>query len=184
MTSVIIKFQSRVFLRRPQKTFAHKNSTYLLVGEGERYNHYLTMESGVIDVVRSGKSSALTSELVPYNKYSLKHAAEVYANTTLEKSAKARKILRAIMANKDDSRTNFLPLSEHGKAEKPTRVERMQDRANEVTLEQICKEMSLDPKRVRAFFRDNDIKKPGNRWTWPKLDKDKIVKLIKSLDVK
>jgi hypothetical protein len=177
MSSVIIKFQSRVFLN-------HRRNTFLLVGEGDKYHHFLTMEDGVIDVKRMGKNSQTLKEMIPYNKYSLKHAADIYASTTLEKTAKARKILRAILANKDDSRTNFLPVSDQHNAEKPTRIERAQERANEITLEQICKDMSLDPKKVRAYFRDNDIKKPGQRWTWARTDKDKIVKLIKSLDVK
>jgi hypothetical protein len=182
--SVIVKFESRVFLHRPRSVMSPKNSTYLLVGEGPRYKHFLSMESGIIDVIRVPKMGKLVEELKPYNKYSLKHAAEVYAGTTLQKSSLARRILRNIMNNRDDSRVNFLPVEEHAKAEKPTKQERIADKANEITLEQICKEMKLDPKFIRGLFRENDVKKPSNRWTWPKGEREKIVKLIKSLEPK
>lgn len=175
--SVIVKFQSLVFLN-------HRRNTFLLVGSGEKYHHFVTMQDGFIDTVRLGKHSQTVKDLLPYNKYSLKHAAEIYLNTTLEKTSKAKRILRIIMANKDDSRMNFLPTAEKDKAEKPTRVERLVEKANEITLEQICKSINMDSKRARSLFRENNIKKPGQRWTWAKSEKDGIIKLIKSLDVK
>jgi hypothetical protein len=175
--SVIIKFQSLVFLN-------HRRNTFLLVGTGEKYHHFVTMENGLIETKRLNKTSQAVKDLIPYNKYPLKHAAQIYLNTTLEKTSKAKRILRIIMANKDDSRMNFLPTSEHEKAEKPTRVERIQEKANEITLEQICKSINMDSKRARSLFRDNNIQKPGQRWTWAKSERDRIVKLIKSLDVK
>lgn len=176
-SSVIIKFQSLVFLN-------HRRNTFLLVGSGEKYHHFVTMENGLIDTKRLNKTSQEIKDFIPYNKFSLKHAAEIYLSTTLEKTEKAKRILRIIMANKDDSKTNFLPITEKDKAEKPTRVERLVEKANEVTLEQICKSMNLDSKRARSLFRENDIQKPGQRWTWAKTEKDRIVKLLKSLDVK
>lgn len=176
-SSIIIKFQSLVYLN-------HRRNTFLLVGSGEKYHHFVTMENGLIETKRLNKTSQELKDFIPYNKYSLKHAAEIYLNTTLEKTSKAKRILRIIMANKDELRMNFLPTSEHEKAEKPTRVERIQEKANEITLEQICKSMSLDSKYVRSLFRNNDVKKPGQRWTWPKTERDGVVKLIRSLDVK
>lgn len=175
--SVVVKFESRVFLNR-------NRYTYLLVGEGERYKHFVTMETGSIELRRAGKESQLVKDLIPYNKYSLRHAADVYLKTTLEKSSKAKRVLQNVIRNKDDSRTDFLLVSEKGRAEKPTRLERLQDKANEITLEQVCKELKLDPKYVRALFRNNNVQKPGNRWTWQKTQKDQIVKLIRKLDSK
>ena len=184
MESVIVKFSSFVFLHRPQRMYAAKMNTYLKVGENDKYVHFVTMESGQIELIRTPKHSQLINELVPYNKYSLKHAAQIYMGTTLEKTSKARRALQNILRSTDDSRTDFLPVMERDKLNKPTRQERLQEKANEVTLEQICKASGRDSKVVRALFREHDIKKPGNRWTWPKGQRDKIEKLIKSLESK
>lgn len=173
--TIIVKFQSRVFLRQTR--------TYLLVGQGEKYNHFLTMETGMIDIKRVPKVSMLMKELSPYNKYSLKHAAQIYSQTTLEKSSKAKRILKIILANRDENRTNFLPTQEREKLERPTKAERTIEKANEITLEHLCQEMRLDPKKIRFLFREAGIKKPGARWTWEKSQRDKIVKMIQSLDI-
>jgi hypothetical protein len=175
--SVVVNFKSLVFLN-------HTRNTYLLVGDGIKYNHFLTMEKGMIEVKRVPKNSQFMKELIPYNKYSLKHAAHIYLTSFLEKTPVAVKALQAILRNKDNSRMNFLPASAAEKAEIPTRIERAQEKANELTLEQICGDLKLDPKRVRGWFRENNVQKPGQRWTWPKSQRDQIIKLIKSLEPK
>lgn len=182
MESVIVNFKSFVFLHRPQKMYAAKMNTYLKVAENEKYVHFVTMANGQIELIRTPKHSQLVQDLVPYNKYSLKHAAQIYMGTTLEKTSKARRALMNILKSTDMTKTDFLPVMEREKLNKPTRQERLTEKANEVTLEQICKATGRDSKVVRALFREHDIKKPGNRWTWPKGQRDKIEKLIKSLE--
>jgi hypothetical protein len=179
--AVIVDFQSLVFLRRPQKIFEPKMATYLKVAGTEKYNYFVTMESGRIEVVRTKKSSQLMNELKPYNKYSLKHAAHIYLTSTLEKSEKAERMLKAILRNKDLTRTNFLEGPDKDRIEKPTKTERLTEKANEVTLEQICQDIRLDPKKVRALFREHNVPKPGNRWTWEKSNRDNVIKQIKSM---
>ena len=174
--TIIVNFKSVVFL--------NQTHSYLLVGEGQRYQHYLTMERGFIEVKRVPKSSQFVKELVPYNKYSLKHGAKIYWDSFLEKTPMAVRTIRNILNSKDMSRTNFLPETEKEKAEIPTRQERTQEKANEITLEKICEDLKLNSKHVRAWFRENNVQKPGNRWTWPKTQRDEIVKLIKKLEPK
>lgn len=174
--SVVVNFKSVVFLNRTH--------SYLLVGEGQKYQHYLTMERGFIEVKRVPKTSQFVKELKPYNKYSLKHGAKIYWDSFLEKTPIAVRTIRNILSNKDMNRMNFLPVTEQDKAEIPTRQERTQEKANEITLEKICEGLKLDSKRVRGWFRDNDIQKPGKRWTWPKNQRDQITKLIKDLEIK
>ena len=174
--TIIVNFKSVVFLNRTH--------SYLLVGEGQRYQHYLTMERGFIEVKRVPKSSQFVKELVPYNKYSLKHGAKIYWDSFLEKTPIAVRTIRNILSSKDMNRMNFLPETEKEKAEIPTRQERTQEKANEITLEKICEELKLNSKHVRAWFRENNVQKPGNRWTWPKSQRDSIVKLIKKLEPK
>lgn len=140
------------------------------------------MERGFIEVKRVPNNSQFFKELIPYNKYSLKHGARVYFNSFLEKTPVAIKALKAILRNKDDSRLNFLPDSVREKAEIPTKQERTQEKANEITLEKICEDLKLNSKHVRAWFRQANVQKPGNRWTWPKSQREQIVKLIRSLE--
>lgn len=173
--TVTVNFKSVMFLNRTR-------SSYLLVNEGTKYSHFLTMERGFIEVKRVPNNSQFLKELMPYNKYSLKHGARVYFDSFLEKTPVALKALKAILRNKDNDRMNFLPDSVREKAEIPTKQERTQEKANEITLEKICEDLKLNSKHVRAWFRQNNVQKPGNRWTWPKSQREQIVKLIRSLE--
>lgn len=173
--SVVVNFQSRIFLNR-------NRNTYLLVAEGEKYSHFVTMETGMIETKRVPKASQFVKELIPYNKCSLKHAAHVYMTSTLEKSSLAKSILQSILRNQDNSKVDFLPGNVKEKAEVPTRQERTQEKANEITLEKICEDLKLNSKHIRAWFREHNVPKPSNRWTWPKSKRDEIVKLIRKLE--
>lgn len=173
--TVVVNFKSVVFL--------NQTHSYLLVGEGIKYQHYLTMERGFIEVRRVQKTSQFVKELKPYNKYSLKHAAKIYWDSFLEKTPIAVRTIRNILSSKDMNRLNFLPETEKEKAEIPTRQERTQEKANEITLEKICEDLKLNSKQVRGWFRQCDVPKPGKRWTWPKSKRDEISKLIKKLEV-
>lgn len=173
--SIIVNFKSVVFLNRTR-------NSYLLVGEGQKYVHFLTLERGFIEVKRVQKTSQFVKELIPYNKYSLKHAAQHYFDSFLEKTPTANRTIKNILRNTDMDRINFLPVTEHEKAEIPTRQERAQEKANEITLEKICEDLKLNSKHVRAWFRQCDIPKPGKRWTWPKNKRDEITKLVKKLE--
>src|SRR5690242_16095768 len=100
--TVVVNFKSVVFLNRTR-------NSYLLVGEGVKYAHFLTMERGYIEVKRVQRTSQFMKELIPYNKYSLQHAAKVYHDSFLDKTGVANRTIKNILRNKDLGRINFLP---------------------------------------------------------------------------
>lgn len=165
--------------------FRDKTYTYLLVRRGEKYNHYLRLHTGVVEVIRLGKSSEQVQRLVPYPKFPLKHAANVYLKSYLPKTDEAYRVIEAILSSDDDDQMNFLLDEDAGftkeKLEKPTKVERSIEKANMVTLEKICQDLDLKPARVRAAFRRHQVKKPGTGWHWDKSEYSKIVKQIKEI---
>lgn len=161
-----------------------KTYSYILVRVGEKYNHYLRLHNGIIEVVRLGSESETVRDMKPYNKVDIKHAARVYRDSYLPKTDEAKQILKEILANKDDDRRNFIfdeGPDKKSKLEKPTKAERAQVKANMVTLEKICEDLDLVPSRVRSAFRRHDIKKPGHGWTWPKSEYSQVVKMVKQL---
>ena len=172
-------FMSNVFL---DKTY-----TYLLVRTGERYNHYVTLNTGTMEVVRLGKDSEIVQRLRPYPKYSLKHAAEIYLRSTLIKTDEAVEVLDAILNNEDDEQINFLLEkknhrdSKRGGLEKPTKQERNIIRANMVSLDQICNELKIAPARARALLRKHDVKKPGASWSWEKSQYSQVLNMFRKM---
>lgn len=170
--------------------FRDRTYSYLLVRSGEKYNHYLRLHEGLIEVVRFHKEAELVQNLVPYNKYSLRHAAEVYSVSHLPKTDQALQVLDVILKSTDDDQMNFLldippekadRKPRKSKLEKSTKEERQKEKANTVTLEKLAVQLSTTPSRIRAAFRRHNTPKPGARWEWKKSEQDQILKMIKAI---
>ena len=154
--------------------FLDRTYSYLLVRSGDSYNHYIRLCEGTIELVRFHKESELVLRLKPYTRHSLAHAALVYLKSTLPKSEEATAVLEAVVANRDDDRINFLV--EQEKLEKMSKRERVTQKSNQISLEQICEELKITPSRARGIFRRNRVEKPGARWEWDKGQRDQVVK--------
>lgn len=164
-----VTFFSAVYLNR--------SFTYLLVRKGERYNHYLRLHEGTVEVIRAGVDSDLVHALRPY-PCSLHHAASVYARSTLFKTSQAENTLTEILDNWNESRIDYLAGDGN---ERPTRRERDQQKANMFTLESLCEELNIPAHNARAALRRMNYDKPGSRWEWPRDQREKIVEIIQGL---
>ena len=168
-----VQFRSFVYLL---DTYSH-----ILVRSGSQYNHYLRLYNSIVEVVRFHKESDEVGKMRPYNKFPLKHAAQVYLETSLPKTDEAGAILQEILSSKEDDRTNFFPESHQPveKREKPTKAERVINKANSVTLDQVAEGLDMTPQKLRHLLRDNEYPKPGSRWQWPKSQYEKLISEFK-----
>ena len=170
--------QCRILLM--SSVFLDRTYSYLLVRSGDRYNHYLRLHEGTVELIRFHKESELVLRLRPYPKHGLRKAAQVYMSSPLPKTDEAQAVLESILASTDDDQMNFVfDASEKQKLDRPSRQERQAKKANQVSLEQICEELEITPNRARGIFRRNNIDKPGARWEWNKSERDQVVKMIK-----
>lgn len=165
-------------------TFVYLQGTYthILINRGKLYNHYLRLYQGTVEIVRFHQESEEVLGMRPYNKYPLKHAARVYLETTLPKTDEAMDVLMRILASDTEGDDlNFLPTTpaEVLKREKPTKTERMTNKANSVTLEQIAQDLNITPQHLRGILRNHDYKKPGARWQWPKTERERLMAQFK-----
>jgi hypothetical protein len=159
-----LDFTPRVYLK-------DKTHTYLFLREKKGKGYFLTLESGVVEVVRipleegeyriwernEGQfdKSVLTFyySLVPLN-YDFMKAIRTYWNSTIEKSVSADRELRALLGLGSatvEPRDGGLTKSSENSG---------------ISLADLCIELNLEGGQARKILRAAGIQKPGNRWEW------------------
>lgn len=186
MTTVRVQFPPLGVCRVLMKTFLfitrQGRYSYLLVSESARYNYYLTLHKGQIELEKHGKESEFVKTLLPHSKCNLKHAAEIYLKSTLSKTDEAMEILDRIQFSTDDQ-TDFMLVKpvEREKKERLSKKERTQLKANQVTLEKLCRMNDWNPQSIRSMLRRAKVERPDGKWVWPKSKVPDIVAVIKGL---
>lgn len=170
--TVVVDFSPRVFMK-------DKTHSYLFLREVKGKGLFLTMIDAAIEVVRVDKNSEglyviqernegqvkdpavkfLNYPLEPYPR-DLLHAARVYWDSTLSKSAAAERELRLILG---------LTPSAVSPSDKADKV-----RSGATSLADLCLELGLEPSKGRKLLRGK-VEKPGERWEWT--DEKQIVKI-------
>lgn len=186
MITVRVKFPPKGVCRIKMATMVYLtrqgNYSYLLVSSTERFNYFLTLHKGQVEIERHGTKSEFMLGLRPHSKCGIKHAAKIYMTSTLPKTDQAMEVLDAIMLSSLD-RVNFFSYQpvEREKRERLTKKERTRLKANTIKLEKICDDLGVEPSVVRSRFRRKGIERPGGKWAWPKSQVSEIIKQIKLL---
>lgn len=186
---LVIDFTPRIFLC--------KTHSYILVKTGTKYGHFLTMESGSIELVKlemgadgrfyfrkrnegevGDKTQAFVEyPLVPYHKTSMESALKVYLTSPLNRTVKAARALAELTGG-------VLPPEEQ---ETPARAKRKPKSGDSrphttlpgYTLHELCEELGIDPTEARAELRAKGVKKPGSKWSWE--NREQAKEAIKAL---
>lgn len=161
-----VDFSPKVFMR-------DKTHTYLFLREKKGKGCFLTMEEGIIDVVKIpledgeyrvwqrnegqyGKEvQTFYYPLVPFD-YDFMKAVHTYWNSTIEKSVSADRELRALLGL-----GSAAVEPEAGGTRKPA------DPNRGVSLADLCIELNIEPGQARKILRSRGIEKPSDgRWQW------------------
>lgn len=145
----------------PRCYLREKTHTYIWLRDKAQVGTFLTMESGIIEVVKvplvDGKYRVMRSKdglLEPIN-YDLRKAIEVYAGSTLEKTPAAQREIARIMGEEVDEEPE----------ESPPEPRTATKTGSAVSLAELCAELGLEPTVARKKLRGK-IEKPGARWEW------------------
>lgn len=138
-----------------------KTHTYIWLRDLPRAGVFLTMESGIIEVVKvplvDGKyhvTKFRDGTLEPI-QYDLRKAIEVYAKSTLEKTPAARREIARIMGQEVEEEVEKAPQEPRG----------VRSEGAAVSLAELCAELGLEPSAARKKLRGK-VEKPGSRWEW------------------
>jgi hypothetical protein len=157
-----IDFTHRLYLCRTH--------SYILVRQGNKYGHFLTMASGSIEMVKILKDGShyriskrnegedvkehswVSWDLVPYPG-SLDKAIEIYRRSTLARTAGARDAINELLGV-----VPHTPRTEKPRSELPT--------GHGYTIQDLANDLNLDASHLRSELRKRRIAKPGARWEW------------------
>lgn len=174
MTTIRVEFPKKIQVAFYPLIYVDRHRhTYLLVYKGSRYNYYLTMVTGVIELVKLGVTSeTVLSELTPI-KGSLTLAAKTYSASYLTKTDEAVKTLDNILNGRECLLPNWVKAPEQ-----LTNEDRLKLKANAIPLSTICKELRLTESSCRQYLKSQGLRPEGKRWQWPKADAARIKELL------
>ena len=171
MTIVTVNFRREVRVSFLEYLYVDRqNHTFLLVCHTDRYFYFLTMFNGLIELIREGRDSIRSSELVPISG-SLRHAAEVYHRSHLVRTEEAEEVMLNILANKD---ILMIP------NEAPSREERAFEKANTVYLKDICQEVEISQGKAKSLLIQNGLGPENGFWRWHKSKLDSILQCLQN----
>lgn len=176
--SLILDFTARVYFR-------DRTHTYLFLRMKKDKGHFLTMEDGIIEVVKvpfeegefrvwkanegevEERVARIYYKLTPVD-YDPMKAIMVYWNSTLDKTVAADRELRLLLGMQtqgpEDPRSPSL-------AKKATA-----GKDREISLADICLELDMEGSQARKILRTMGIEKPGERWEWPNPEQASSIK--------
>lgn len=185
---ISVDFTNRVF-------FNDRRNLYLLVGDGAGFGRFLTMENGIIElknVERSSSDPTTFSEFIkvkdrlaeaklihlPGYEDKFFYALKMLNDSYLNKDPKALAVIDGLMKGTlqpgklvDEKRVR-LAKAKRVKAEKPAKAKAKKGQVQatttggEVSLEQLCLELGIEPRAARGKLRRAGVEKPGSRWAW------------------
>lgn len=175
MTTIRVVFKKRIAVEFYPVIFVdpHRH-TYLLVHRGQRYDYYLTMRDGFIEVVKEGKDSEAVAELTPCRKRDLLYAAKVYKSSTLMRTDHAAEVMENILQGKEQ----LLPSALLSTADKLSFKDRMVVKANTVKLSAICEKLDLPYGKCTKLLAKLGYKPDGKFWQWQKGEAEDVAELL------
>ncbi len=174
----------------PQVYMRHKTHTYLWLRDGRAFGHFLTMDSGTIEVVkvpfetiveRDEKTKKVIREVQVYtiqesrdqayeltvHHYDFLKAVEKYHSSQLGRSNAAEREMRAILGLEPLAVTDTEDIgTAQPQAQRPAK-DRKEAAAGGYSLATLCQELKMDPAEARKILRSKKIEKPGGKWEWP-----------------
>lgn len=158
----------------------HNRNVFLLVRTNEDTNDYLTMGSGIIDLVTIDQNQA--KEDLKATRNSFPKAIDTFIASVLPKTDKASRILAKAKADpsQDDFVTGTAATTKKAKkvkAPSPRKAEGV------FTLADLAKEQGLNPREVRAKFRKL-MAKPEGGWIFANDRRDEILQMMMGKEVK
>jgi hypothetical protein len=178
-STLTLDFTSRVYVR-------DRTHTYLFLREKKDKGYFLTMDNGVIEVVKvpleegefrvwkanegevEEKVARIYHKLTPV-EYDPMKAIMVYWNSTLDKSVAADRELRLLLG---------MQVQDPGDSTPSNGAKRVTNPDRGISLADLCLELDLEGSQARKILRTQGVEKPGDRWEWTDPDQANSVKEI------
>lgn len=157
-----VNFRPCIYLR-------DRTHSYLWLRDIGEYGYFLTMDSGMIEVVkleiingsyRLYENKQSYWDLEPSQPYPLEKAVRMYFESTLNRTESAQEEMLNILGLSVPKRSVMRP---QNKPTKPV-VTTVVTGANK-SLSELCHEVGISPSDARKKLRGK-IEKPGSRWEW------------------
>lgn len=178
--------------------YNNARETFVTVRANAGSVDFITMRSGTIDIENIEEKSELGLELkaAPKDSQNIQRIAEQLSKSVLPKTPRAIAVLAQIKANTDKSRVDFLTAADETlqkinstskvhrsghpvKAKKDTVKANPRKAEGMFSLADLARELSLDPREVRAKFRKANMVKPEAGWVFPNNRRKEILSLVK-----
>lgn len=177
--SITVDFTPRVYVR-------DRTHTYLFLRERKEKGYFLTMDNGVVEVVKlpmeggefrvwksnegevEEKVARIYHALKPVD-YDLMKALRTYWDSTLEKTSAADRELRLLLG---------MQVQDPGDSTPSNGAKRVTNPDRGISLADLCLELDLEGSQARKILRTQGVEKPGDRWEWTDPDQANSVKEI------
>jgi len=158
---------------RPVVYMRDRTHTYLWLRDENGKGVFLTMESGVIEVVKLNLADEAYHvihadvhwQLTPH-PYDPILAFKKYHDSLLVKSEQATEELAAILSLEPGPKPTKKVVE---KLANPTTFNKAKKEriSGGYSLAELCKELGIDPSEARKALRNKKVEKPSGKWEWP-----------------
>ncbi len=166
------------------RLYKNYNSNYfLLIKEAVKFDYYVSLFSGKIEVLKLPKEEARHLTLATKPSETPKHFAEVMLKSLLFKTEIAVKVLEAVVQNSLTVKNLDLDSAPEGDVAtsplKEANQVKPKNAEDAVPLKKICSDARVEPKLARRILRANG-QKPAGRWEWPKAAVPAIMEVLRA----